>query len=89
MDKESKTLGTKYSSDEIKAGFKKIEQFGIMNTIISIAERFNYKFDEVLELDYATVYIIIYRDKVNSEIQKKYYEILNRKKPKKGKDGNY
>ena len=51
-----------------------------MNTIISIAERFNYKFDEVLELDYATVYVIMYRDKVNSDIQKKYYEILNRKK---------
>ena len=85
MDKESKTLGAKYTSDELKAGFKKIEQFGIMNTIIAIAERFNYKFDEVLELDYATVYIIMYRDKVNNAIQKKYHEILSKKKPKDGK----
>ena len=50
-----------------------------MNTIISIAEKFSYKFEEVLEMEYATVYIIIYRDKVNSDIQKKYYEILKRK----------
>ena len=56
-----------------------------MNTIIAIAERFNYKFDEVLELEYATVYIIMYRDKINSAIQKKYYEILNKTKPKDGK----
>lgn len=64
---------------------KKIEQFGIMNTVITIAEKFGYKFDEVLELDYATVYIIIYRDKVNSDIQKKYYDILSRKKKQDGK----
>ena len=51
-----------------------------MNIIISIAERFNYKFDEVLELEYSTVYIVMYRDKINSAIQKKYYEILKRKK---------
>jgi hypothetical protein len=56
-----------------------------MNTIIAIAERFNYKFDEVLELDYVTVYIIMYRDKVKNDIQKKYYEILSKKKPKDGK----
>lgn len=62
-----------------------MEQFGIMNTIIAIAERFIYKFDEVLELDYATVYIIMIHDKIKSDIQKKYEEILSKKKPKDGK----
>ena len=50
-----------------------------MNTIISIAEKFGYKFEEVLEMEYATVYIVIYRDKINGEIQKKYYDILKKK----------
>ncbi len=85
LSKEKETLSAKYTSDELRAGFKKIDQFGIMNTIIAIAERFNYKFDEVLELDYVTVYIIMYRDKVKNDIQKKYYEILSKKKPKDGK----
>jgi len=65
---------------------KRIEQFGIMNAIISIAEKFNYKFDEVLELDYATVYIILYHDKIKGAIQKKYEEILSKKKLKDGKN---
>lgn len=56
-----------------------------MNTIISIAGKFRYKFEEVLEMEYSIVYIIMYRDKVNSDIQKKYYEILSKKKPKDGK----
>jgi len=56
-----------------------------MNTIIAIAEKFGYKFEEVLELEYATVYILMYRDKINSDIQRKYYEILSKKKPKDGK----
>lgn len=61
---------------------EKMGQFGIMNTIITIAEKFNYKFNEILELDYATVYIIIYHDKIKSDIQKRYEEILSKKKPK-------
>jgi len=62
-----------------------MDQFGVMNTIITIAEKFNYKFDEVLELDYATVYIILYHDKIKSAVQRKYEEILSKKKLKDGK----
>lgn len=59
-----------------------------MNTIIAIAEKYNYKFEEVLELEYSTVYIIMYRDKISSTIQKRYYDILNPKR-KGTKDGKY
>jgi hypothetical protein len=72
-------LHEKYERDELLAGIKKFEQFGWMNTIIMLASKYNYTFDEVLDLQYSVVFTVLYHNKVSADFQKRYADVLRKK----------
>lgn len=49
-----------------------------MNTVLTIAEKYGYKLDEVLEIDYATVFVILLKEKISAEFHKNYMEVLRK-----------
>jgi len=56
-----------------------MNQFGSMNVVIELATDFGYKLDDVLEIAYNVVFLILYRKKVQNDIAKKLTKLLEQK----------
>lgn len=77
---EVKHLVVHPTDEQRKAGIGAFRQFGITNTIDSLAGGDVLKYDEVLKLDYNTVFVKLKRSKVEAEFQRKYSKIMCEKK---------
>lgn len=75
MDKERNAmLHYKPSHEEILAGINKFDELGEFNTIDFIARNYNYTHEQVEQLEYNLVILILYRSKIQSNFEKKLNE---------------
>ena len=79
VENENKRLEYKPTSDEIKAGIKKLQQFGEWGVVDSIAQRMHILHEQVLKLRYEDVFMMQWRDMEESRFQRKLIEIKNPK----------
>ncbi len=80
IETEQKTLTGSHKSEMIQAGVEKLKQFGVLTTIDSLAGGNVLKWQSILEERYSTVYTKMYMNKVRSEVEERYSEIMERKK---------
>ena len=75
MDKERNAmLHYKPSHEELLAGINKFDELGEFNTIDFIARNYNYTHEQVEQLEYNLVILILYRSKIQSNFEKNLYE---------------
>lgn len=75
MDKERNAmLHYKPSHEEMLAGINKFDELGEFNTIDFIARNSNYTHEQVEQLEYNLVILILYRSKIQSNFEKKLNE---------------
>lgn len=67
------------TSEQRRAGIEKFDQFGIMNVVDSLAGGDILKYEQVLKIDYNTVFMKMLRSKVESDFQRRYSKIMNGK----------
>lgn len=84
IEKEKKELATKPTSEQVRAGINMFDQFGINNTIDSMAHGDALKYEQVLKLQYSVVFLKLKRTKVETKFKNNYQKIMNEKanKPK-------
>lgn len=77
---EDERLKTNITPDHIAAGIKMFNMLGDFNTIDEIAGGDVLKHDEVLMLDYSTIFLKLLKNNLTSRFEKKYSEIMSKKK---------
>lgn len=68
------------TNEQLQAGVKMFDEFGVMNTIDSLANGNILNYDKVLKIDYNTVFIKLKMLKFASQYKENYSKIMNRKK---------
>jgi hypothetical protein len=67
-------------SDEIRAGVEELERFGFLNTLDRLAGGDVLKYDSILKEPAIKIYNKLLKDFIDSKIQKRLFEIKNKKK---------
>ena len=81
IDVESKLLKYEPTAEEKQAGIKELSvKIGELGTIDALAEKYGIDPDEVLKWQYAKVFGILFSDLEKSKYQRKYHEVINKKK---------
>lgn len=79
MKNEEMYLKGDIEADMMQAGVDKLNQFGILATVDTLAGNDVLKWEEVLEQRYSRVFTKMFMNKVRNDIEKKYIEIKKRK----------
>lgn len=75
-------LSADYTEDEVKAGVRKFDRFGMFGTVLNLAGGKVWMMDAVWQLPYNQIFLSLAYSKQQREYQRKYDKILKRKKPK-------
>lgn len=79
LEKESKHLFFRPTDEQIRAGLNKFNALGRMNTIDSLAGRYNLKYNEVEQLQVNTAFGMMVRIKLENDYQRNYAAIMSEK----------
>lgn len=77
--KEAENLQSTPEPELLASGVTKLNEFGAMAIVDSLAGGDILKYDDILALPYHKVYQKMKLDKVNSDIRKKYEKIISKK----------
>lgn len=77
---ESEQLSNEDNAEQKRAGIDMFEEFGAMNTVNALAGGDILKYNEVLKMDYNTVFVKLKMSKVERIFQENYNKILSKKK---------
>ena len=83
VEEEAKTLSVKPDNNQILAGVKMFERFGVMNTIKALANNDITKYAEIERLEYNTVYVHMQMNKVQKEFDENYRQVLEQQRKSK------
>ncbi len=78
--KESIALKFNPTPEQRRAGIDKFNQFGANNTIDALAGGDILKYEQILKIDYNTIFVKLYRSKIEHDYEKKYSKIMSEKK---------
>ena len=79
LEIESKVLRSSYTSEQIRAGIMMFDQYKHMNIVKALAGGDILKYNDVLMLDYNTVFLHLRMSKTESDYQKAYNKIMSKK----------
>lgn len=78
--RESETLSSKPTAEQQRAGISSFNMFGIINTVDALAEGKLWRYEDVLKMDYNTIYAKMLRNKTESVYQENYRKIMSKGK---------
>lgn len=76
---ESVVLKSNYTSEQIRAGISNFDQYKYMNIVKALAGGDILKYNDVLMLEYNTVFLHMRMNKTEAEFQKAYQKIISKK----------
>lgn len=79
LERENELLSSNITEEQKRAGIESFNVLGEFNTIDMIAEKYKYTHKEVEELDYDLIFLILYKNKLTTNFEKNYSEILKEK----------
>ena len=80
VKKENETLVVAPTSEQVRAGLNMFDEFGVMNTIRALADGDILKYENILKLDYNSVYLHLRMSKCETIFQRNYQKIMSKKK---------
>lgn len=80
LETEKNTLDRKPTSEQRRAGIERFNKYGMFNIVDALAKGDVLKWEQVLELDYNTVYLKLLKEKDESIFQEAYTKIMQPKK---------
>lgn len=79
LEIESKVLRSSYTSEQMRAGIMNFDQYKHMNIVKALAGGDILKYNDVLMLDYNTVFLHLRMNKTEADFQKAYNLIMAKK----------
>lgn len=79
IERENKELSITPTREQILAGCSMYDEFGVMNTIRSVALGNILNFDRVLEIEYNVVFLYLKMSRTDSIYQSNYQKVLSKK----------
>ena len=79
LELEAEHLSSKPTSEQQRAGLDMFDEFGIMNTVNALANGDILKYDEVMKIDYNTVFIKLKMSKFERIFNENYSKIMAKK----------
>lgn len=83
IEDEAKTLSSEPDNNQILAGVKNFERFGVMNTIKALANNDVTKYAEIERLEYNTVFVHMQMNKVQNDFNDNYRKVLEQSRKNK------
>ena len=80
LETEKNTLDRKPTGEQRRAGIERFNKYGMFNIVDALAKGDVLKWEQVLELDYNTVYLKLLKEKDESIFQEAYTKIMQTKK---------
>ncbi len=80
LERDKKELSHKPSSEEVRAGIHRFQKFGHFGTIYSLSQVLHKPFEQVLEMDYDTVFTTLWYQSEQASYGKALNKIINEKK---------
>ncbi len=80
LEFEQKHLKADYTTEQVQAGIKNLEKYGVMGTLFSLTDDDLTKIDEYLLMPYSLVLLKLLHDKDRSDFQKRYEKIIRAEK---------
>lgn len=77
---EAKRLSFKPSNEQLQAGIKDFDILGDFNTIDELSKYMRLTYEEIEKLEYNVVFAVLLKLNISSKFEKKYSEILSKKK---------
>ena len=79
VDTEREEIVAKPTAEQIRAGIAMFDVFGVNNTIDALAGGDVLKYNDILRLDYNTIFVKLKRNKLESTFKNNYSKIMNNK----------
>lgn len=76
VEREAELLKSEVTEQQKRAGIESFNVLGEFNTIDMIAKDYKYTHKEVEELEYDLIFLILYKNKLTSNFEKNYSEII-------------
>ena len=76
VEREAELLKSEVTEQQKRAGIESFNVLGEFNTIDMIAKDYKYTHKEVEELEYDLIFLILYKNKLTSNFEKNYSEIM-------------
>ena len=76
VEREAELLKSEVTEQQKRAGIESFNMLGEFNTIDMIAKDYKYTHKEVEELEYDLIFLILYKNKLTSNFEKNYSEII-------------
>jgi hypothetical protein len=76
VEREAELLKSEITEQQKRAGIESFNVLGEFNTIDMIAKDYKYTHKEVEELEYDLIFLILYKNKLTSNFEKNYSEII-------------
>jgi len=76
VEREAELLKSEITEQQKRAGIESFNVLGEFNTIDMIAKDYKYTHKEVEELEYDLIFLILYKNKLTSNFEKNYSEIM-------------
>jgi len=76
VEREAERLKSEITEQQKRAGIESFNVLGEFNTIDMIAKDYKYTHKEVEELEYDLIFLILYKNKLTSNFEKNYSEIM-------------
>ena len=76
VEREAELLKSEVTEQQKRAGIDSFNALGEFNTIDMIAKDYKYTHKEVEELEYDLIFLILYKNKITSNFEKNYSEIM-------------
>jgi len=76
VEREAELLKSEVTEQQKRAGIESFNVLGEFNTIDMIAKDYKYTHKEVEELEYDLIFLILYKNKLISNFEKNYSEIM-------------
>jgi hypothetical protein len=85
LEDEEKTLSSEPDQEQVEAGVRMFEQFGVMNTIKALANNDVTKYDDVLKIEYNTIFVTMRMNKTQKDFNENYRKIKERNRKNNAK----
>lgn|SRR3972149_3087469 len=79
IEREEKELNVEQTREQVAAGSSMYEEFGIMNSIRSVAQGNILNFDKVLEIEYNVIFMYLKMQKTDGIFQSNYQKLMSKK----------
>jgi hypothetical protein len=76
VEREGELLKSEVTEQQKRAGIESFNVLGEFNTIDMIAKDYKYTHKEVEELEYDLIFLILYKNKLSTNFEKNYSEIM-------------